>query len=395
MQTSSPPEKIKVLFLSAWYPVEWDSMFGLFVLKHARAAARKCEVYVLHVAASHDRKLNISQRHEDGLTELIIYYQARQGIAGKLLNLLRWARAYHKGYRMMKKQWGLPMVTHVNILTRTALPALLMKFFHRIPYIITEHWSRYLPRQNYRFSPLHRWLTRYAIKKASDFTTVSEKLGKAMTEKKFSDSYTILPNVVETDLFRISFQEKKAEKPKKTIVHISCFEEKSKNLGGLLKAVKQLSEIRQDFMLRMVGTGEDFDNTVNLASELGLLNTFVVFDGLKEGEELAKVLSAADLSVLTSHYETFGIVVYESLACGVPVLVTDVADFSETIAPEMGMVVPVAAVSDMVGALDRILDNLDTYNPEHLRKFVVEQYSEEAVSNQLLQLYQKALAGEY
>lgn len=378
----------KILFLTAWYPNNTDSMFGLFVKKHAIAASRVASVFLIHACpyTTAGNKYKISHESKTNFHELIIYYPTKKsGGVGSFLNHFRWLRAYYKGYRFMKKEWGMPQATHVNILTRVGLLALILKIVHGIPYLITEHWSRYLNMYPSDVLWFHSWLTRLVIKKSSLFTVVSKKLGEAIKRQKLSDDYMLIGNVVETDLFKII--RKPALKPQKTIVHISCFEEKSKNLTGTIDAIKELQKLRNDFCLHMVGTGPDFSMAVNYAAKSGLNNNTIIFDGLKEDQELAEIIAKSDLTILFSHYETFGIVIYESLSCGVPVLVTNVADFKSILLPWSGRVVSDKSPESLAHAINEILDDADQFQPEKMRRFVMERFSEKAVSDKLLEYY--------
>lgn len=61
------------------------------------------------------------------------------------------------------------------------------------------------------------------------------------------------------------------------------------------------------------------------------IHTSVKFVGRKEQEELPPYYNAADLMVMPSHYESFGITAVEAMACGVPVITTDVTGVSKLI----------------------------------------------------------------
>lgn len=386
------PSQISVLFLTPWYPSPEDPMLGLFVAKHAKAVAQKARVMVLHIGP--EPSLNQTYRklfqQSENFSELQIRYKPSNiWLWGKIVNAWRWAHAWRSGLLMVSRRWGKADILHVNILTRTALVALFYKFRTKTPYIISEHWSRYLE-TNGTFKGLFRkWLTRLCIQQAAALTVVSDQLGQSMRKHGITQNYVVLGNVVDTRLFQII--PKTATLTLKTIVHISCFEEKSKNLTGLLKATKALSLLRNDFVLKMIGTGPDLDFARNYASQLGLGPGQVIFEGLKENEELATLLANADLSILLSHYETFGIVVYESLACGIPVVVSRTADFAKDIQAGFGFVVSSAYIQEQLQAIASILDHPHAFDPLQMRNYVLSQFSPEAIGCKTLAIYQRAL----
>jgi len=98
-----------------------------------------------------------------------------------------------------------------------------------------------------------------------------------------------------------------------------------KGIDRLLKAATHL----QDHRLRLViigGDGPDtpeYQNLQKMTRKLGLQNT-VTFVGRIEQKHLPPYYSAADVLVVPSHYESFGLVGLESLACGTPVVAADV-----------------------------------------------------------------------
>jgi D-inositol-3-phosphate glycosyltransferase len=106
-----------------------------------------------------------------------------------------------------------------------------------------------------------------------------------------------------------------------------------KGIELLLKAVSHLRNIK-GLRLVIIGGGEDsqpeIDRLQRLAGELDIADT-VSFRGLVKHDELPHFYSAADVCVIPSYYESFGLVAVESLACGTPVVATDVGNLKNII----------------------------------------------------------------
>jgi len=99
-----------------------------------------------------------------------------------------------------------------------------------------------------------------------------------------------------------------------------------KGIDRLLKAMTHL-KFRPAARLVIIG-GDDYDtpeshNLRRLSRELGIQDA-VVFLGRVDHEKLPPYFCAANVVVLPSHYETFGLVALEALACGTPVVATSV-----------------------------------------------------------------------
>jgi glycosyltransferase involved in cell wall biosynthesis len=106
------------------------------------------------------------------------------------------------------------------------------------------------------------------------------------------------------------------------------------------------------------------DRVRRLAQTYGL-DDRVRFVGPRTGEELAATYAAADLFVLASHAETYGMVVTEALARGIPVLATGVDGVPESLGHASdgslpGMLVPPADPPALAGALRRWLGEPET-----------------------------------
>jgi D-inositol-3-phosphate glycosyltransferase len=99
-----------------------------------------------------------------------------------------------------------------------------------------------------------------------------------------------------------------------------------KGIDRLLKAATHLQDRRRLRLVIIGGDGPDtpeYQNLQKMTRKLGLQNT-VTFVGRIEQKHLPPYYSAADVLVVPSYYESFGLVGLESLACGTPVVATEV-----------------------------------------------------------------------
>ena len=100
-------------------------------------------------------------------------------------------------------------------------------------------------------------------------------------------------------------------------------------LKGISRLLAAMTYLQQNQALRLVIIGGDGHNKAEsqklqrLSKELGIQNA-VTFLGRVRQEDLPPYYSAADVLVVPSHHESFGLVALESLACGTPVVATKV-----------------------------------------------------------------------
>ena len=106
-----------------------------------------------------------------------------------------------------------------------------------------------------------------------------------------------------------------------------------KGLEQLLKAMPYLQNSKRP-RLAIIGGGEDSRYEINRLQKLSrdlCVEASINFVGLVKQEELPCFYSAADACVIPSYYESFGLVALESLACGTPVVATDVGGLRHVI----------------------------------------------------------------
>ena len=270
---TQPPKNIKVLYLARWYPNRYDPMPGLFIQRHAESAAKYCKVGVVYTHNFNDKSGEIYDTEFgtiNGVPTAKVYYKNPQckipGLNG-LTKAFRFVKANFIGIKKIKKELGGFDLVHVHILTRLGIIAMFYKVFCNKPFIITEHWSRYLPVTRTYGGAFRKMITEWVVKNAALVTTVTRNLANAMQNQGLKNkNYKVLANVVKEDFYQAEM--KNSLKDKKVLLHVSCFEDKSKNISGMLRVVSSLSKKRSDFVLKLVGDGMDFQAMKDYAKRL-------------------------------------------------------------------------------------------------------------------------------
>lgn len=383
--------KIRVLFLPKWYPNRYDPMPGLFIMRQAEAITPFCDVAVIYVHPDPDcpNNLEVDFSEENEVRVLRVYYKVKGGTSSfvrKVLNFRQFYKAHLKAFHSIRE--FCPDIVHAHILTRMGLIGLKISRQQKIPLVISEHWSRYFPASDSYHGWFRKLMTGFVVKKAAAIVAVSDPLRDAMQQfGLYNKNFRIIPNVV--DLSPVTLTAPPDQTGMKTLVHISCFEDRSKNISGFLRSIKELSVLRQDFICLLVGTGPDWNEMMEYAGFLGVLDSFVRFTGLKTGDEFAGILGRADFSVLSSRYETFGTVVIESLVSGVPVVATAVGVAREVIHDANGILVPPGDEKAMTDALEQMLSRCRRYDKSLISNEIVGRFSRETIGGQIVALYRE------
>lgn len=323
-------------------------------------------------------------KRSEWLTEICVTYPERSFGPANLLTLMK--LLFKEAQEVYRTDPFL--LVHAHVLTRVAVVANWVGKRFQVPYVISEHWSRYYP-ENPIFKGFWRlYFTARMIREAQALICVSGALRDAMQRWKLTHPLTrIVPNVVDTDAFRIA--PRRISVPVRW-VNIGCFEDRSKNLSGLVRAAAELQKEGRTFELVLVGEGPDKGDIEALVKDLGLVDC-VRFAGMRTPEEVAEELSQADFLVQTSHYETFSTVVVEAWACGVPVLSTPVGVFADLGNDTNGIAISSSNIDHIALTLRQSMDHQGHFDREAIRAMAVEKFGKATVSKQIRQVYEEAL----
>ncbi len=383
---------MKVLFFSAWYPHRYDTMAGLFVRKHAEAVAAQgvdVAVFYLH-ADSHISQAEWVEQQTNGVREFYYYYSAKN----KIEIYTNFWKGFLEGYKRIFATWGKADVVQANVLTKNAWCAYYLWKRFKIPYVVIEHWSGYLPANGGYKGFFHKRITERIAKEAKCLMPVSPMLMEAMKAHGIENKHwELVNNVVDGFFFsppQSPSQGGRLASKMFTFLHVSCFDEAAKNTCGLLRATAELYKQRQDFSLLMVGTGIDIQLALNTAKTLNMPDSLVRFTGELSPQEVASEMRQADCFVFFSNYETAGVVLSESLAIGLPIITTPVGIASQIIYPETGRLVEIRNEKQLTATMSWIIDHATEFNADTIRQYG-HVYSYEAVGKHLYKIYQQAV----
>lgn len=404
---------MRILLTTAWYPNRKVAGDGVFIQKHARAVARLNDVAVLMVQTDvavrglHievEASENIASGREGALHEVLVYVPKTCFELPVITGLVRmfWLMAgYLKGYRyILHRYWDghRPEACHVNVLTRAAGLPWLLKRIYGIPYIITEHWTRYARPDAYPQSSMQLRLGRWFVRDASYVCPVSLNLEQAMKHWGLDNKhYTRVGNVVDTDLFTLRTN---PQSMVCRLVHVSWLRDPAKNVSGILRALSQLRIERQDWHLDIVGEGNDKEMLIALSHTLGL-DSQVTFLPAMQGEALAQCMSAHDAMVMFSNFENQPVSILEALSCGLPVIATSIAAIPGMLAQKRGVVVEPRNEQQLLEVLRSFVALHASLTPEQRNdatlsesrhQYVVQHHSPEVIARQFDVLYRASMA---
>jgi glycosyltransferase involved in cell wall biosynthesis len=282
--------------------------------------------------------------------------------------------------RLFKKEF-IPEIIHAHVYT-AGLPALILGRLYGIPVVLSEHWSKFPLR---KLNVFEKILAKFVMKRVDMILPVSNGLKATLCSYGIKGKFNIIPNVVDTLLFYPSGKKQTKNREKKILFVGSL--KPVKGLPFLLHALAQLRQRLEDWHLDIVGDGPARSEYENMVGELRLSEK-VIFHGMKSKQEVSEFMRKADLFVLPSLAETFGIVAAEALATGVPVLATRCGGPEEFITDEVGMLVSPGSADALCEGLDYMLRNLHLYSLDRIAQLAHGIFSTEQIGLAIHRIYQ-------
>jgi len=182
----------------------------------------------------------------------------------------------------------------------------------------------------------------------------------------------------------------------KVVLYVGRFDPR-KGIETLVRAIGR-SQLKDSGKLRLIigggsrpgqSDGIERERIEGIVAEVGIAG-FTEFPGRLSPAVLPTYFGAADVCVVPSHYEPFGLVAIEAMACRTPVIASDVGGLQYTVrSGETGLLVPPKDAEAFAVAIDRILLNHPWQQELGLaaRKHVEEKFSWDGVAKQLADLY--------
>ncbi len=391
--------KYKILFLASWYPNRTNNILGMFVKKKALAVLMKCDVAVLYVTADvslTQKSYEIVSNMEDGIFTVRVYFKFfSSGFIRKIIYNISYMRAHYLGWKTIKNNWGKPDLIHVNVIDRAGYIALLLRYFKKIRYVITEHSTPdidYLRGINSKTNVPLKYLKAWVIKK-SEFLNVDSQASLDYLKKVgFKGNFGIIKNVVDIYPEYLNRGRKSKENKVKKAVHISILNER-KNVSDIIRAfahiINQMQ--RKNVELHLIGDGEQKEKLKYLAKEFGLYNKNIFFHGFVDEREKLEILTGADVHILNSDSEGFSVVTAEAILYGIPVIATKCGGPEDFVTTEVGILIERRNLSQLIDAIIYIFDYPEKYDPLILQEFGKKNFSPETICEDTYKVYESVL----
>ncbi|HKF58050.1 MAG TPA: N-acetyl-alpha-D-glucosaminyl L-malate synthase BshA [Blastocatellia bacterium] len=227
-----------------------------------------------------------------------------------------------------------------------------------LPFVTTLHGTDItLVGRDPSFLPI----TRFGIEQSDRVTAISNYLRQATLDTfAVSTPIEVIYNFIDSEFYRRrpdpSLKKRLAPGGEKIILHISTF----RPIKRITDCIEVLARIRAEgpnARLVMCGDGPERAEAEAVATRLNVSDD-VIFAGQQPQSMIREYLSIADLLLLPSQSESFGLVALEAMACEVPVIATRVGGLPELVEDgATGFLFPVGDVNAMAAGAISLLSN--------------------------------------
>ncbi|WP_028566831.1 glycosyltransferase [Salisaeta longa] len=383
-----------VLLVPSWYPTAELPHDGLYFVDQAQALQRAGHrVGVVYPeqqslrrwtpAAFYRHHFQTVVRVEEGLPTVRYHgwnvwwrYDRRHDV--RIAHARRLARRY-------VRRFGRPDVLHAHSARWAAAAAADIGARLEVPHVVTEHFTKFLPSAHVSKRAAAR--AAYGLQTAAQAFAVSSALRDAIVARGWvaPEAVDVLPNMVDTSFFT------RPPTPRPsgpfTFFALGHLHER-KGMHDLLDAFARAFGTRRDTRLVIGGDGPEAQALKAQARRLGIEH-HVAFPGALTRGAVRDGLWRAHAFVLPSHSETFGVVLIEALATGMPVIATTCGGPEDIVTDANGLLVPPQQPEALAAALQEMRTTAASYDPAAIRRAAADTYGASAIARRLTDCYRR------
>lgn len=382
-----------LLIIPSWYPSRHRPIVGVFFKEQAEILSKKIDkVGVISPlfrsfkdfdAAGNKYTVNISNQVIT-YTKEIWHYPLLKNTNNK-----NWFKTCKFLFEKYVSDNGMPEIIHIHSITMAGEIAKYIKEIYKIPFVITEHATGFALNV-YDQQDLQRFrdIANYSSKNIAVSNSLAEILNK-----KVGSNWGIIPNTIQNIFFEKGNEKlnQKQNENKKVFFTLSYLIP-IKGINILIDSFYQLIKEYNNVELWIGGDGSERKNLEKQIKELKVNDKVFLLGGLDRNTVLEK-LKQVDFYVSPSLQETFGIVIIEALAMGLPTVATKCGGPEYIVNDEVGIIVEKGSAQALHSAMKSILNNEKNYNRKKIIEYCKQNYSEEVVSEKIINVYRNVLNG--
>jgi glycosyltransferase involved in cell wall biosynthesis len=383
-----------ILVIPSWYPEYEGDVNGSFFREQALALYKHgCKVGVIYPQLRSLRKWKsiipspskIIMEEDNGIKT---YRSHGVNWFPRTVNAANELYVWHGMclYNKYIAENGEPDLIHVQSMLNAGVLALRLDRKKNIPFVVTEHGSNYARK---KISQKQIEISKKISASAKRKFAVSNQFANLLNDTLGIEwgKWDVMPNIV-SDAF-IEYPLIEGVEGHFKFINVALMDD-NKDQKNIIYAFKELKKKHNNITLEMVGDGPERGNLQMLVMDLGIENN-VNFTGLLSRNDVVEKISKANALILSSKYETFGVVIIEALALGKPVIATRCGGPESIVREKDGILIPIENRAELCSAMDQMISGKNNYNAVEIRKSCIDRYSESSVAKRLMDIYLEIL----
>jgi len=280
-----------------------------------------------------------------------------------------------------------PQFVHAHALYPSAAAARRLAAEHGLPLVVSIHGSDLYTNASH---PNARGELLRVVESASTIVCVSRALARDAQALLGAapELLTVIPDTY--DEGRFTFVERAPNAGPCRLVATGALVP-VKGHAVLIDAVARLADLGHDVTLKIVGAGPLEGALRQQALDAGVGDK-VTLTGRLAPEALVEALAAADLFVMPSLREGFGVALVEALATGLPAVATRSGGPEDVVGEPEGVLVEPGDADALARGIAEAIDRLDSFDREGISASVRGRFGRERVARALVEVYEKAVA---
>lgn len=379
--TTVSAERIGVLVVATLFPRHEGDVRGTFVLDYVRCISSTYRVSVLNATLIGCRKGYSHARMGGAAVHRWARGTARPGF---LRRVTGYVCVFIAAWRIGSKLRDIDVV-HAHGSVLSGWMGLLLAWRHRVPLVLSEHQAPFSMISNHR---MLLWLSGFVMRRSARVLPVSgHLLGEIRDAGIRPRQVVVTGNPVDVGMFV------PGDGPRqRRLLFVGRLDEYKGALRSL-QAFHALGAHEQGWSFVIMGDGEEGPVIDAYLAAHPDLAAMVRRTGALQKRDIAALMADASFLVFPSRFESFGIVVVEAFACGLPVLAGDNTSLRELVPGDRGLRVKQDDPEDLRRGMREMMDRCDAFDRNALRAFAVEQYGFSAFGAKLKDIYEEVTGG--
>ena len=367
-----------MLLMPELFPTSQQPTAGIFILDQLKALSTFADVDIYH---THLWKPGDYLQLEDLGQEQFHLLSKKPSLPWHKLAYPLWEQ---EAFRYARS-WQPPDVLHLHGASLRGPLAMRLARLWECPLVITEHtgpWSSISER------PLLLRRARRAIESADLLLPVSTHLSQEIADSGIRPRrIEVLGNPLDTDFFSLRSKPLGAAKRILFLGRWDAFKGALRSLQAFIHIAGRIP----DFRISIAGMGEESEALHKLARESKLGDRIEIIEAAMSREAMRGHFHRSSFLVFPSLHESFGLVAAEAMSTGLPVVITNRTGPRDYFQPSVGVQVEPDSIDGLSASMLHMAQHLSVFEPQEVRRGVVERYSLEQYAGHLRRLYTEVI----